>query len=84
VVGSPEPFHRRAAGSTNEGSGRVFGEQLSTRTAELDDLGESPCSAGVEFEKAYTNPADHTELKRERWTASVTYIFREIVRNEER
>jgi len=34
-------------------------------------------------EKAYTNLADHNELKRVRWTASVTYVFRENVRNEE-
>ncbi len=38
----------------------------------LDDLRQSPYSARIEFEKVYTNPADHTELKRERWTASVT------------
>ena len=31
----------------------------------------------------YTNPADHTELKRERWIASVTYVFRENVKNNE-
>jgi type IV secretory pathway component VirB8 len=31
----------------------------------------------------YTNAADHTELKRERWTASVTYVFRENVKNNE-
>jgi len=43
----------------------------------LDDLRQSPYSARIEFEKVYTNPADHTELKRERWTASVTYVFRE-------
>ena len=49
----------------------------------LDDLGESPYSARIEFEKVYTNPADHTELKRERWTASVTYAFRENVKNHE-
>ena len=45
--------------------------------------GLSPYSARIEFEKVYTNPADHTELKRERWTASVTYVFREIVKNYE-
>ncbi len=39
----------------------------------LDDLRQSPYSARIEFEKVYTNPADHSELKRERWTASVTY-----------
>ena len=49
----------------------------------LDDLRQSPYSARIEFEKVYSNPADHTELKRERWTASVTYVFRESVKNNE-
>src|SRR6202522_577949 len=49
----------------------------------LDDLRQSPYSARIEFEKVYSNPADHTELKRERWTASVTYVFREVVKNNE-
>ncbi|MGA2414149.1 MAG: TrbC/VirB2 family protein [Candidatus Sulfotelmatobacter sp.] len=31
----------------------------------------------------YTNPADHSELMRERWTASVTYVFRDSVKNNE-
>ena len=43
-----------------------------------------PYAARIEFEKAYGNPGDHSELKRERWTASVTYGFRENVRNEKR
>jgi type IV secretion system protein VirB5 len=49
----------------------------------LDDLRQSPYSARIEFEKIYTNPADHSEVKRERWTASVTYVFRESVKNNE-
>jgi type IV secretory pathway TrbF-like protein len=49
----------------------------------LDDLRQSPYSARIEFEKVYANPADHTELRRERWTASVTYVFRENVKNNE-
>src|ERR1700748_3497494 len=49
----------------------------------LDDLRQSPYSARIEFEKVYTNPADHTELKRERWTASVPYVFRDNVKNTE-
>src|ERR1700733_9753103 len=49
----------------------------------LDDLQVSPYSARIEFEKVYTNPADHTELKRERWVASVTYVFRDSVKNDE-
>ncbi|MFZ0661191.1 MAG: VirB8/TrbF family protein [Acidobacteriaceae bacterium] len=49
----------------------------------LDDLRQSPYSARIEFVKVFTNPADQTELKREQWTASVTYVFRHVVKNEE-
>jgi type IV secretory pathway TrbF-like protein len=49
----------------------------------LDDLRQSPYSARIEFEKIFTNPSDHTELKRERWAASVTYVFRDNVKNNE-
>jgi len=42
----------------------------------LDDL-------RIEFMKVFSNPTDHTELKRERWTATVTYVFRENVKNNE-
>src|SRR6201995_5631909 len=48
----------------------------------LDDLRQSPYSARIEFEKVFTNPTDHSEIKRERWTASVTYVFREHVKNQ--
>jgi type IV secretion system protein VirB5 len=49
----------------------------------LDDLRLSPYSARIEFEKVFTNPADHSEMKRERWTATVTYVFQEKVKNNE-
>ncbi len=49
----------------------------------LDDLRQSPYSARIEFLKIYTNPSDHSEIKRERWTASVTYVFRDAVHNGE-
>jgi type IV secretory pathway TrbF-like protein len=49
----------------------------------LDDLRQSPYSARIEFENIFTNPSDHTELRREQWTASVTYVFRETVKNKE-
>jgi type IV secretion system protein VirB5 len=49
----------------------------------LDDLRQSPYTARIEFVKVFTNPADHSELKRERWTATVTYVFRENVKNNE-
>ena len=49
----------------------------------LDDLRQSPYSARIEFLKIHTNPSDHSEIKRERWTASVTYVFRDAVQNGE-
>ena len=49
----------------------------------LDDLRQSPYSARIEFEKVFTNPTDHSEVKRERWTATVTYVFQEKVKNNE-
>jgi type IV secretion system protein VirB5 len=49
----------------------------------LDDQRQSPYSARIEFEKIFTNPSDHTELRREQWTTSVTYVFRETVKNNE-
>jgi type IV secretory pathway TrbF-like protein len=56
---------------------------IEVKNVVLDDLRVSPYSARIEFEKVYSNPADHNELKRERWTASVTYVFREVVKNNE-
>ncbi len=49
----------------------------------LDDLQKSPYSARIEFEKIFTNPEDQSVLRREQWTASVTYVFRDKVKNEE-
>lgn len=49
----------------------------------LDDLRQSPYAARIEFEKVFTNPSDQSELKREQWTATVTYVFRDKVKNDE-
>ena len=49
----------------------------------LGDLRQSPYSAQIEFEKVFTNPTDQSVIKSEEWTASVTYVFQEKVRNEE-
>ena len=48
----------------------------------LDDLRQSPYSARIEFEKVFTNPADQSIIKREQWTATVTYVFNPQVPNE--
>jgi type IV secretory pathway TrbF-like protein len=49
----------------------------------LDDLRQPPYSARIEFERVYSSPADHSEIKRERWVATVTYVFRDSVKNNE-
>jgi type IV secretory pathway TrbF-like protein len=49
----------------------------------LDDLRMSPYSARIEFERIYTNAQDMHELKREQLTASVTYVFRDSVHNQQ-
>ena len=54
---------------------------MEVKNVVLDDLRQSPYSARIEFERVYSSPTDHTELKRERWTASVTYVFRDSVKN---
>jgi type IV secretory pathway TrbF-like protein len=49
----------------------------------LDDLRQSPYSARIEFEKVFVSSQDHSEIKREKWTASITYVFRESVKNDQ-
>jgi type IV secretory pathway TrbF-like protein len=56
---------------------------IEVKNVVLDDLRQSPYSARIEFEKVFTSPSDHSEVKRERWTATVTYVFRENVKNNE-
>jgi type IV secretory pathway TrbF-like protein len=56
---------------------------VEVKNVALDDLRQSPYSARIEFERVYTNPSDHSELKREQWTATVTYVFSPSVRNSE-
>ena len=48
----------------------------------LDDLRQSPYSARIEFDKVFTNSGDQSVLKREKWTATVTYVFNPQVSNE--
>lgn len=49
----------------------------------LDNLQQTPYSARIEFEKVFTNPQDQSVIRREQWTASVTYVFRDKVQNNE-
>jgi type IV secretion system protein VirB5 len=49
----------------------------------LGNLRHAPYSALIEFERIFTSPTDQSVLKREQWTASVTYVFRDKVKNKE-
>lgn len=68
--------------STFESNGSLPYVDIEIKSIVLDDLKQSPYGARVEFEKIYTNPTDHQVLKRERWIASVTYVFADVVANE--
>ncbi|MGB6131981.1 MAG: VirB8/TrbF family protein [Acidobacteriaceae bacterium] len=56
---------------------------VEVRNVILGDLQQSPYSARIQFVKIFTNPTDNSVLRREQWTASVTYVFRETVKNNE-
>jgi type IV secretion system protein VirB5 len=49
----------------------------------LDDLRMSPYGARIEFERVYSNPQTHQEIKRDQCTATVTYVFQPSVKNNE-
>jgi type IV secretory pathway TrbF-like protein len=55
---------------------------IEVKTVAIEDLRQPPFRARIEFYKILTNPLDHTEQKRELWTANVVYTFRDQVRNE--
>ena len=55
---------------------------IEIKNVAIEDLRSAPYKARVEFYKIYTNPMDHTESKRELWTANVVYTFRDRVSND--
>jgi type IV secretory pathway TrbF-like protein len=55
---------------------------IEVKNVTIEDLRSAPYKARIEFYKIYSNPMDHSELKRELWTANVVYTFRERVENE--
>ena len=48
----------------------------------IEDLRKAPYRARIDFLKIYTSPIDHAEMKRERWTANIVYVFRDQVPND--
>ena len=48
----------------------------------LDEMQNPPFRARVDFYMVYYSPADHSELKRDLYTASLIFVFRSRVPNE--
>jgi len=48
----------------------------------IEDLRSAPYRARIEFYKILKSPIDHSELKRELWTANVVYVFRDHIPND--
>jgi type IV secretory pathway component VirB8 len=55
---------------------------VEVKNVTIEDLRSAPYKAQIDFYKIYSNPMDHSELKRELWTANVVYTFRDRVENE--
>jgi type IV secretory pathway component VirB8 len=48
----------------------------------LEDVQAQPFKARVDFYMVYYSPADHSELKRDLYTANFVFVFRNEVPNE--
>ena len=55
---------------------------IEIKNVSIEDLRSAPYRARIEFFKIVTSPIDHSELKRELWTANVVYVFRDQVPND--
>jgi len=55
---------------------------IQIKNVAIEDLRSAPYRARIEFYKIVTSPIDHSELKRELWTANVVYVFRDQVPND--
>lgn len=56
--------------------------EVSVKNIVLQDLRTAPFHAAVDFEKVYLSGSDRTELRREKYVASIQLSFREHVQNE--
>ena len=48
----------------------------------LEDMQTPPSKARVDFDMIYYSPADHTEIKRDLYTANFVFVFKSKVPNE--
>jgi type IV secretion system protein VirB5 len=47
----------------------------------IEDLRKPPYRATVDFEKVFSNPADHQEMRREKYIANFVFIVKDQVPN---
>lgn len=57
-------------------------EDIDVKSIVLDDMQKAPYTARIEFERVFTSSGDQAAQKRERWIASVTYVYADKVKNE--
>ena len=56
--------------------------EVNVKNIVLQDLRTAPFHAAVDFEKVYLSGSDRTELRREKYVASLQFAFRDNVPNE--
>jgi len=55
---------------------------IEVKKVALEDMQSPPYKARVDFYMVYYSPADHSELKRDLYTANFVFVFKSHVRNE--
>ena len=56
--------------------------EIEIKNVAIEDLRSAPYRARIDFFKVFTSPIDHSEVRRELWTANVVYVFRDRVPND--
>jgi len=54
---------------------------IQVKNVAIEDLRKAPYKATVDFEKVYYSSADHAELRREKFVASVVFVVKDHVPN---
>ena len=55
--------------------------EVNVDNVSIEDLRRSPYRATVDFEKVYYTPADHLELRREKYIANFVFVVKDHVSN---
>jgi len=55
--------------------------EIQVKNVAIEDLRKAPYKATVDFEKIYYVPADHAEIRREKYIANFVFMIKEHVPN---